>query len=54
MVYAKLFSTTDGIKAMVREINEYIQSQPLLQIVSTIQIDDYHILIFFNSPLGQP
>lgn len=49
-----MFSCADGNKAMIEELNQYLQSKPMLQVVSTTHIDDYHILIIFNSPLSQP
>lgn len=50
MTYAKMFSATDGYKTMIEEINQYIQSKPMLQVLSMTNIGDNHIIIIFNSP----
>lgn len=52
MKYVKMFSMEDGYKTMVDEINEYIQSKPLVQVLGVTNVDENHILIIFDNPVA--
>lgn len=52
MNYAKMFSNKDGNKAMIEELNLYLQSKPMLQVLAMTNIDEHHIVVIFNSIQG--